>query len=75
MNRRGKSANLRRLRNRLCGRSSGRARGFRFVGPVMVYGFLQGCGVINDHGADCPCFARINGAFPTVELEPEGEVF
>ncbi len=50
-------------------------RGFRFVGPVMVYGFLQGCGVINDHGADCPCFARINGAFPTVELEPEGEVF
>jgi len=30
-------------------------RGFRFVGPVIVYSFLQGVGVFNDHLMDCPC--------------------
>ena len=28
-------------------------RGFRFVGPVIVYSYLQGIGVINDHSVDC----------------------
>lgn len=28
-------------------------RGFRFVGPVIVYSYLQGIGVINDHCEDC----------------------
>ncbi len=28
-------------------------RGFKFVGPVIVYSYLQGIGVINDHTVDC----------------------
>jgi DNA-3-methyladenine glycosylase I len=30
-----------------------KAAGFRFVGPTMVYAFMQAVGVINDHLADC----------------------
>ena len=29
-------------------------RGFRFVGPVIVYSYLQGAGLINDHLVTCP---------------------
>lgn len=28
-------------------------RGFTFVGPVIVYAFMQAVGMVNDHGADC----------------------
>ena len=28
-------------------------RGFKFVGPVIVYSYLQGIGVINDHWVGC----------------------
>lgn len=28
-------------------------RGFRFVGPVIVYSYLQGIGIINDHAEYC----------------------
>lgn len=28
-------------------------RGFKFVGPVIVYSYLQGIGVINDHAESC----------------------
>jgi DNA-3-methyladenine glycosylase I len=28
-------------------------RGFRFVGPTIVYAFMQACGLINDHMVDC----------------------
>lgn len=28
-------------------------RGFRFVGPTIVYAFMQACGLINDHLVDC----------------------
>ena len=28
-------------------------RGFKFVGPVIVYAWLQATGVVNDHSADC----------------------
>ena len=28
-------------------------RGFRFVGPTIVYAFLQATGLVNDHLADC----------------------
>ena len=27
--------------------------GFKFVGPTVVYAFLQSTGVVNDHLADC----------------------
>jgi DNA-3-methyladenine glycosylase I len=29
-------------------------RGFRFVGPTIVYAYLQAVGVVNDHLASCP---------------------
>jgi DNA-3-methyladenine glycosylase I len=28
-------------------------RGFRFVGPVIVYAFMQSAGLVNDHTLDC----------------------
>lgn len=28
-------------------------RGFKFVGPVIVYAWLQAAGIVNDHAADC----------------------
>jgi DNA-3-methyladenine glycosylase I len=28
-------------------------RGFRFVGPTIVYAFMQACGLINDHLVGC----------------------
>lgn len=28
-------------------------RGFKFVGPVVVYAWLQACGVVNDHLVNC----------------------
>ena len=28
-------------------------RGFRFVGPTIVYAFMQAVGMINDHLVDC----------------------
>ncbi len=30
-----------------------RARGFKFVGPTIIYSYLQGIGVINDHAEYC----------------------
>lgn len=28
-------------------------RGFKFVGPVIVYAWMQAVGIVNDHGAGC----------------------
>ena len=33
-------------------------RGFTFVGPVIIYSYLQGCGVFDDHLDGCPCKAK-----------------
>jgi DNA-3-methyladenine glycosylase I len=30
-----------------------KARGFKFVGPVICYAFMQAVGMVNDHLADC----------------------
>jgi DNA-3-methyladenine glycosylase I len=30
-----------------------RERGFRFVGPVIVYAYMQSMGLVDDHVADC----------------------
>ena len=32
-----------------------RRRGMKFVGPVIVYSFLQSVGVVNDHELACFC--------------------
>jgi len=31
-------------------------RGFRFVGSTIVYAYLQGVGVVNDHLVSCPSY-------------------
>jgi 3-methyladenine DNA glycosylase Tag len=28
-------------------------RGFKFVGPVIVYAFMQAAGMVNDHMTTC----------------------
>jgi DNA-3-methyladenine glycosylase I len=28
-------------------------RGFKFVGPVIVYAWMQATGIVNDHSPDC----------------------
>lgn len=30
-------------------------RGCRFVGPVIIYSYLEAIGVLNDHLVNCPC--------------------
>lgn len=30
-----------------------KARGFKFVGPVIVYAWMQAVGMVNDHARDC----------------------
>uniref|UniRef100_UPI0035CC5A18 DNA-3-methyladenine glycosylase I n=1 Tax=uncultured Sphingomonas sp. TaxID=158754 RepID=UPI0035CC5A18 len=30
-----------------------KARGFKFVGPVIVYAWMQACGLVDDHAAQC----------------------
>ncbi|RBR28690.1 DNA-3-methyladenine glycosylase I [Enterococcus cecorum] len=37
-------------------------RGFRFVGPTIIYSYLQAIGVINDHLLSCPCYKEIVSA-------------
>ena len=48
-------------------------RGFKFLGAVTVYSFLQSCGVVNDHGDDCPCFKRITEKYQVIKLPIDNE--
>lgn len=41
-------------------------RGFKFLGTVTIYSHLQACGIINDHGCDCPCYKSIVANYPCV---------
>lgn len=41
-------------------------RGFKFLGTVTVYSHLQACGMINDHGSDCPRYQYILENYPCV---------
>jgi DNA-3-methyladenine glycosylase I len=34
-------------------------RGFKFVGPAIVYAWMQAVGIVNDHARDC--FRRRSG--------------
>jgi DNA-3-methyladenine glycosylase I len=36
--------------------------GFRFVGPTIVYAFMQAVGMVNDHMVTCHCHARLSPA-------------
>jgi DNA-3-methyladenine glycosylase I len=42
-------------------------RGFKYLGTVTVYSHLQACGIINDHGSDCPCYKKIVSKYLTVK--------
>lgn len=48
-------------------------RGFRFLGPVVIYSYLQACGIINDHDADCPRRKYLIEHYPVVEKRRYGE--
>ena len=37
------------------------ARGFKFVGPTIVYAFMQATGMVNDHLVDCYRHAHLAG--------------
>lgn len=50
-------------------------RGFKYVGPVTVYSHLQACGIINDHGEDCPCGKKLREIHPCANLPYDEEVF
>ena len=41
-------------------------RGFKFLGPVVIYSHLQACGIINDHDKNCPRYNFIVQNFPCV---------
>jgi DNA-3-methyladenine glycosylase I len=30
--------------------------GFKFIGPTIVYAFMQASGMVNDHVKDCFCY-------------------
>jgi|TARA_R110002094_G_scaffold17903_7_gene29541 DNA-3-methyladenine glycosylase I len=36
-----------------------KSRGFKFVGPTIVYAFMQAVGMVNDHMAGCPRHAEV----------------
>jgi len=36
-------------------------RGFRFVGPTIIYAFMQGAGLVNDHMIDCFRYKQVSG--------------
>lgn len=38
------------------------ARGFKFVGPTIVYAFMQATGMVNDHLVTCHCHATCGAA-------------
>lgn len=33
-------------------------RGFSFVGPTIIYSYMQSIGMVNDHLITCPCFKK-----------------
>ena len=35
------------------------ARGFKFVGPTIVYAFMQAVGMVNDHLVKCHCYENL----------------
>jgi len=35
------------------------SRGFKFVGPTIVYAFMQAVGMVNDHLVKCHCHERV----------------
>jgi len=40
-------------------------RGFKFLGPIVIYSHLQACGIINDHDKRCARYKYIVQNYPT----------
>lgn len=38
-----------------------KARGYKFVGPVIVYAWMQAVGLVNDHVTECFRYAELGG--------------
>lgn len=51
-----------------------RAMGFKYLGAITMYSHLQACGIICDHGCDCPRYKQITGSCPTVNKRRYKEV-
>ena len=47
------------------------ARGFKFVGPTIVYAFMQATGMVNDHLVNCFCHASCAGKGHARRVKPE----
>ena len=45
------------------------ARGFKFVGPTIVYAFMQATGMVNDHLVTCFCHEACKGKLRTPRLK------
>ena len=41
-----------------------KARGYKFVGPVIVYAWMQAVGLVNDHVTECFRYAELGGEAP-----------
>ena len=50
-----------------------RRRGMKYLGLASMYLFLQTCGIVNDHGEDCPRFHFINSSYPVVRKKRDHE--
>jgi DNA-3-methyladenine glycosylase I len=45
------------------------SRGFKFVGPTIVYAFMQATGLVNDHLVDCFCHETCGKTQRTARLK------
>ena len=43
-------------------------RGFKFIGSITVYSYLQSCGIINDHSPACFRYIQILNSHPHIVL-------
>jgi DNA-3-methyladenine glycosylase I len=48
-------------------------RGFKYLGPIVLYSHLQACGVINDHTKECFRYQYIIENYPTVRKRRDNE--
>ena len=50
-------------------------RGFKYLGPVVIYSHLQACGIINDHDKNCIQFSKINKIADTINISRDDEKY
>jgi DNA-3-methyladenine glycosylase I len=50
-------------------------RGFKYLGPIVLYSHLQACGIINDHTEHCFRYQYIVDNYPTVRKRRDNETY